>query len=464
MSAVLATALTVRLPTADANSLPSYIIEQQGQTILVKDASTGQTIGSGADAAAIIQDRLDAMSDGGRIFLRAGTYSLSKGLKIRHKHITLEGEGYVSAVLRLGDNLNQDVIEVVGPPPRAGSPDSDPTNPSRIPTVSYLAFRNLKIDGNRQHNTQGCGVKGPMHRCLFQDVHICEVAEDGIRSPRCGTGLKVTRAVIENVGQCGICVRATDSWITDTTITRAGKAGIDLTAAATKVNQTHIWGCQVGITIGEDESCTYFWVCDCYIESCLKGGIKLGPRSVYGGVISGNVFWRNSWEKADTWDDISDQLVEPHVMTRVIITDNYFPGHKWSRHNICLGPHSEGNTITHNVFRSLSAPVSQSGGSNTLHSNLGYVTDNSGSVSIPAGKTSVDVPHGLAVSPATVQLTPTGDTVGKRFWVDAKGAETFTVHIDAPYTASLSFDWAAKAGKTDAAEAYAENKPGAAKK
>ena len=69
---------------------------------------------------------------------------------------------------------------------------------------------------------------------------------------------------------------------------------------------------------------------------------------------------------------------------------------------------------------------------------------NSGTATITAGNTSVDVTHGLAGTPTRVYLTPTTDTAGKRYWVSAKGSTTFTITIDSSHTADISFDWLAQ--------------------
>jgi len=83
----------------------------------------------------------------------------------------------------------------------------------------------------------------------------------------------------------------------------------------------------------------------------------------------------------------------------------------------------------------------------SVKNNKGYITENSGTATITAGDTSVDVTHGLAATPTRVQLTPTTDTAGKRYWVSAKGDTTFTITIDSSHTADISFDWRAVVGE-----------------
>jgi hypothetical protein len=93
------------------------------------------------------------------------------------------------------------------------------------------------------------------------------------------------------------------------------------------------------------------------------------------------------------------------------------------------------------------AGILNGGGTLVPWSNLGYVTENSGAATITAGQTSVNVTHGLATTPTRVVLTPTTDTAGRRYWISAKGATTFTITIDSTHTADISFDWQAQVGE-----------------
>jgi hypothetical protein len=68
---------------------------------------------------------------------------------------------------------------------------------------------------------------------------------------------------------------------------------------------------------------------------------------------------------------------------------------------------------------------------------------NTGTATITAGATTVDVTHGLAAAPTRVLLSPTTATGGKDFYVSAKGATTFTITIDSAHSADISFDWSA---------------------
>ena len=70
-------------------------------------------------------------------------------------------------------------------------------------------------------------------------------------------------------------------------------------------------------------------------------------------------------------------------------------------------------------------------------------SNKTGTATITAGTTTVEVTHGLAATPTHVLLSPTTATGGKDFYVSAKGATTFTITIDSAHSADISFDWSA---------------------
>lgn len=86
--------------------------------------------------------------------------------------------------------------------------------------------------------------------------------------------------------------------------------------------------------------------------------------------------------------------------------------------------------------------IMESDGAPTLIDDV-YKLSNEGAATITTSSTTVDVSHGLVAAPTRVILSPTTDTAGKRFWVSAKGATTFTISIDSPAGSDISFDWMA---------------------
>lgn len=115
--------------------------------------------------------------------------------------------------------------------------------------------------------------------------------------------------------------------------------------------------------------------------------------------------------------------------------------------NIYIHGTLTGSRISGNNFSEATVAIATIEADTKVQNNIGYITENSGIATITAGQTLVDVTHGLAATPTRVQLTPTTDTAGKRYWVSTKGATTFTITIDSAHTANISFDWRAVVGE-----------------
>jgi parallel beta-helix repeat protein len=73
----------------------SYIIWTDGTKYYAKNGQTGQIEFSGTDASTVIQSAIDALPNGGKIFIKAGTYPATFSLR---SNIILEGEGYATII------------------------------------------------------------------------------------------------------------------------------------------------------------------------------------------------------------------------------------------------------------------------------------------------------------------------------------------------------------------------------
>ncbi|GAF76759.1 unnamed protein product, partial [marine sediment metagenome] len=116
----------------------SFVMFSSGGTTYGINGSSGEVVSSGEDAATEIQSVLDRLGNtGGKVVLRPGTYFLSTSILIRHSNVVLEGSGK-STVLFLADGVNTDilVVDAIG----AGK------------NLSGITIRNLRLDGNRDHN------------------------------------------------------------------------------------------------------------------------------------------------------------------------------------------------------------------------------------------------------------------------------------------------------------------------
>lgn len=190
-------------------------------------------------------------------------------------------------------------------------------------------------------------------------------------------------------------------------------------------------------------------------------------NSVSHGVLSGNVVTKAQGHgifiQSSSWLEITGNVVsngnqsgaggsgiratsttDVTVIGNIIIDDQSTKTQQWG---ILANTSSDRWTVLGNRFSGNTSGQVSLTGTNIVRGNAGYVTENSGTATITAGQTSVNVSHGLAAAPTRVHLTPTTDTGGKRFWVSAKGSSTFTITIDSTHTADISFDWRAIVGE-----------------
>jgi len=87
--------------------------------------------------------------------------------------------------------------------------------------------------------------------------------------------------------------------------------------------------------------------------------------------------------------------------------------------------------------------VTDLGTNNVIRDNKGYVTEASGTATIPAGATSVTVSHGLAATPGKVIVTPRNTAVGDCA-VTARDATSFTITCETAPAADVAVDWCAE--------------------
>jgi len=109
----------------------SYIIFKKGNKTYAKNGMHGHIEYADTDAATVFQDVIDAIPDqGGKIYIKAGTYKLSTGLTIDRYNITLEGECQA-----ISGNGKATTLEI-----------AEPINVITI-TGKYCGIRNLVING-----------------------------------------------------------------------------------------------------------------------------------------------------------------------------------------------------------------------------------------------------------------------------------------------------------------------------
>lgn len=146
----------------------SFIVSKHGSTIYMRNGSTGAIEWSSSNASAVINACIGNLTDGGRIFVKAGTYLTSAPISDQNQdNIILIGEG-TSTILRLSNSINDDII--------------------CLESVSGWKIAYLQLDGNKANNGKGkgCGV----NIRLSNNIHILNVniANTSAEAIRLGVG------------------------------------------------------------------------------------------------------------------------------------------------------------------------------------------------------------------------------------------------------------------------------------
>lgn len=426
---------------------------------------------------------------GGKILLHEGTYSIAAPIQI-DRHICLEGFGSEITILKLANGANCNVIEFIE------TFDGDPKALSTI--------QKIMIDGNRANQT-ATGLYGIYQNTgnTAIDTRYFDIWFDEIKGGACISLGKYWNHHIEwcTFEHCdGACIEtrlSTDSplsmhihhnfvTLVDEFMKVSGSGSLSSNCNVTNNIITNVEknGLQIAgdcfaltdnLFLGKyDADNTYYGI---LIDTSIYG------RSVTDIKIENNIFGIAGTNKAKyfLWIkgtqgvnrlSIRNNEIYQHGGTTGIFAestgriDNMFI----SGNNIdCPGTgislsNSYRTMITNNIFVHTttsiacnsnnlncriqgndlgSALTGSLGTAGIISNNLGYVTEKTGSATIAAAATTVNVTHGLAAAPTRVLLSPTTATAGKQYYVSAKAASTFTITIDSAAEADISFDWQA---------------------
>jgi len=141
----------------------TYVIFKDGLTVYAKNGKTGQIEFTGTPIYTI-QAAINALPEGGKIFIKAGTYIIDNIIRIMKNNITIEGEGCATC-LHLQDAMNAPLIVI------------DAVTAKK--SIEGVTLCNFLVDGNRPKQTSGSHgiyLKGNetygVFSCVLHDLRI----------------------------------------------------------------------------------------------------------------------------------------------------------------------------------------------------------------------------------------------------------------------------------------------------
>jgi len=424
----------------------SYIIFKDDEGfVYAKNGDSGEIEFSGTDAGEVINWALGKLSsvipyNRGTIFLKQGNYSIDAPL-IVPSFVTLEGEGW-GTLLRLADGADCAVIE-----------NDDQTSHGTV----EVWIKNLRIDGNYAAQTSYIGTHG-----IEWDNSNCD--NYWHTNYDVGFTLHVRNVLIEGCKNASLYASnhgATGHFYHDWAEFRvrdSQKYGIFLKT----VSDSKFRGGYIGAG-GTAALYMQYGASNQFTDNYFGGG----QNNIYIDAGNNHLFQLNRIDHS-TQHNIYLKGVARYIDfigNRISDTD-YSTGNTYS--GIYLGGFSHNITIEDNTFvrgnpkycveeaGSTSNNLIQannfmnygttgvqprSGSNSIIRYNKGYMTENSGTATIPEGSSSIPVNHGLTDIPSIVTVTPNRDT---RFWVTDKNENSFTINIPSSITGGVSFDWYAE--------------------
>jgi len=389
----------------------------------------------------VMQSVINALTKGGKIFVKAGTYSLSATLTIPYDFIDIYGEGF-STVVKLADNVNDDVILV---------------KKSDLSAIEGVKISNLYIDGNGAVQTSGSGLHFyRSQRCEIDRVKIYYVKEraiylEGKSSTETSFYNKIVGCDIHRGDGNGIeLLNANDNSIETNWISQSSPSGTNSGirirgSSSNRFISNHIIGFIYGVYITSGNANEFLAN---EIEKNQKHGVYISPGVGSGGAdrnkFIANLIYENSQEGNNLYDGIRlEGSPSPDDIQRTIIVCNEIRRITNQNYAIYEGPNVDYSEIERNDVVDHINKIYKQGAETKVKYNLGYATESSGTATIAAGNTYVDVTHELSITPSLkkIGLTPQTDLEGRDIWVSNPTSTTFRINISSVDTKDNIIGW-----------------------
>jgi len=460
------------------------IVFRKGNLAIAIKGDTKETIASSTDHAEAIQAAINYLTEGGRIFIKNGIYLLHDK----------DGDGYCIVI------NNKSNIEIVGDKGATLKLDDNIFTESwssrtqymlRIINSSYITVKNLVFDANRDGGNNGnvLGIWGNGastkvvveenvflntygHAVYINNAHDNKVLKnifynntwyDIALDTHSHRNIVAENVIINGIGMesfgesyynCFI-----NNIIADQRLDVSGEVKPAINIEGRNLIKANILynirgsgivleGSELQVVEG---NILYNTVTDLaapngaiYVavgssNKIIKNNIIINPEAGYGGIVirgdnclvEGNYVTGFASHGIIEYSRSNNRIIGNRVLNNGV-------------YDIRLFGSSNCKCLLNDVSESTSSnKISDEGTGNVVKYNIGYLTENSGTATIPAGSTSVTVEHGLASTPSKVIVTPIGDP-GDRWWVANVGDTSFEIHVATAPSADIKFYWHAE--------------------
>jgi len=422
---------TLEAARALAQAPAKFIIYKEMGVSFARDGQTGEIRFKDVDAASVIQSAIDALTEGA-IFLKSGIYDIESTLSLKSRvGLIGEGTGYYgrAAILKLADGANVPLLNV-----KAEDPDGQTKN---------VVLRNLWLNGNAPNQVAEVDMVdfANARMAVLDDVYFYQSKRDALITYYAW----VVNCRFMNNGRYAIWAKA------DTYIAFCNFASNVFDSAYDSWSNAAIFLGHENCIIGNDIYMT-------------KYGSGISLYNVTRNRIIGNRISHNNWH------GIALHLGENNHIIGNLIYNNSARGAGMSgvrvsdtvnniiALNRCFddratklqdygieefGTSDYNEIVNNNVRENLTAGITTVGANSIVKYNIGYVTENRGTATMPAGSASVTVAHGLAKTPRIALITPHHSDI-EDIRVTAKTATNFTVEVTTAPAADRTFDWYAE--------------------
>jgi len=460
----------------------SYVVWKDGSTYRAECLLKGGTDYSGTDAATVIQAAIDALSTvGGRILIKSGEYTISTTLRIR-SNIHLKGEGKEVTILKAASGLNDNLMEnynidtsplmdenIIIEHLTLDHQGSSQTSGSTLALrVKNSILRNCKVMNGYNFTVYWTGWRTDPLTYAEENVIENNIIYGAGASDQFGGGLFKRCYIAGNVfdgggGSGGFVNRLiTESVIVGNVVKNQSGAGISLETGTKNIVIGNVVVDNDGTGISApttDDGDPYYNLVEENIVLRCKYGISIGQEAIVIGnrveeneaagivalsysIVKGNIVKNNGQD--DTVNAIYRVGIRLPNSVHCIVKGNLVfddQTTKTQQYGIWEGGTADYNQIKNNdVFGNDVSQIVKVGANSVVTGNIGFVTENSGTATI-SSSTYVDVTHGLAGTPTTINVTPA--TSGTGDWYLSNIGDT-TFRINVANSGTYTFHWTAE--------------------